>query len=273
VAAFSAARFGRVFLAQCVVALALAATALWFLESTWFPRAIEAIRALPATGSIDQRMLSTPRATAEPLAADNFIAFAINLDRVTSPGSIADVRVEFHRGDFTICSLLGCLILRYPNATLQFNQPELEAWWGAWRLTMITAIVLGILAFLFISWVGLAALYFGPVWLIAYFKDRQLSLAGSWKMTLAALLTPALWVGAALALYGLTIIDLLRFLVLWVLHVPLGWAYLNFAIRRLPRVAAPGSPRINPFDSPSELPGRLPSPNPFQARGDSGSAP
>lgn len=265
VAAFSRTRFGRVLVAQLIVALALAASVIWFLQNTWFPRALEAIRALPRTGSIEGGQLSTPRTTAAPLAADHFISFAINFEQAPSPGEVADVRVELHRRNFTICSILGCLLGYYPPGTVQFNQPELEAWWGAWRITLYAAIILGVVTFLFASWLVLACLYIVPVALTAYFKDRDVSLAGCWKLTCAALLTPALALGAGIALYGLGWIDLLRLLILWILHFPMGWIYLHYAIRRLPPVqvpGTPGSPKVNPFTEPKSK--KPPRRNPFK---------
>jgi hypothetical protein len=84
---------------------------------------------------------------------------------------------------------------------------------------------------------------------------------------------PALGVAAAIALYGFNGIDLLRMLILWLAHIPLGWVYVHFAIRRLPKVvkAAP-TPRTNPFADRPATPSNHGSPaaprkpsNPFAA--------
>jgi hypothetical protein len=252
VAAFSRARIGRLLAVQWTVSLLVAAAVLWCLYLTWFQRLPEAIRALPATGTIENRVLSSPRASPEPLAADGFLAVSVNLEQSASRGSASDVRIEFHRTDFILCSLLGCLRFDYPERTLPFNQPELEAWWGAWQWTIYVSIVFATVAFLFISWFVLATVYAMPAWLTAYFKDRELSLPGSWKLAAAALLTPALLVSAGLVFYAVNALDLLRLLLLWCLHLPLGWFYLYCAVLRLPVVVQATGRKSNPFGGAKE---------------------
>jgi hypothetical protein len=252
VAAFSRARIGRVLFFQCLVSLLVAVAVLWCLHLTWFQRVPEAIRALPATGVIENRILNSPRTSPEPLAADGFLAISINLDQSASRGSASDVRLEFHRTDFIVCSLLGCLKLDYPERALPINQPELEAWWGAWRWTIFVSVAVATIAFLFVSWFLLATCYALPAWFIAYLKDRELTLVGSWKLAAASLLTPALLMAACIDLYALNAVDLLRLLVFWCLHVPLGWVYLYCALLRLPVVGQAAGKKSNPFGGPPE---------------------
>ncbi len=266
VAAFARARFGRLLAAQAVVALMVAIAVVWFLQHAWCPRILDGIRALPSTGTIENGLLSTPRQSREPLVADGFIALAVNLDDSASLASASDLRLEFHRSNLSICSLLGCLTIDYPAGYLiQFNQPELESWWGAWRLAILAGVGAITMMFLFVSWVPLAIVYAVPVWLAGVFQDRQLSLFGSWKLASAALLAPALAVAAAIVLYGLNGVDLLRLLVLWVAHVPLGWVYLYFALRRVPREAGVERRPPNPFEgsTPGKNSKRPVSKNPF----------
>ena len=267
VAAFSQTRIGRVLLLQSLVALLAAMAVLWCLHSTWFQRALEAIRALPVTGSIENRVLISPRNSPEPLAVDGFLAISINLDQTAGRGSASDVRLEFHRTDYTVCSLLGCLKFDYPERPLPFNQPDLEAWWGAWRWTIFVSVVSAAVAFLFVSWFFLATCYALPAWFIAYFKDRDLSLAGSWKLAAAALLTPALFMAGFIVLYALNAVDLVRLLVLWCLHVPLGWVYLYGALVRLPMTAQAADRKANPFGGPVEKKRDGESKNPFAGVG------
>lgn len=266
VAAFAHARIGRLLAAQTIVALLVAAAVMWFLQHAWYPRILEGIRVLPATGAIENRVLNTPRQSREPLAADGFLALAVNLEDSASLASASDLRVEFHRSNLSVCSLLGCLTIDYPAGYLiQFNQPELESWWGAWRLAILAGVGAATVVFLFLSWLPLAVVYAVPVWLAGVFQDRQLSLFGSWKLASAALLAPALMIAAAIVLYGLNGVDLLRLLVLWIAHLPLGWVYLYFALRRVPREAGVEKRAPNPFEGPTEKKnGKRPaSKNPF----------
>lgn len=252
VAAFSRARLGHLLIVQTIVALTVAAALVWFLQRAWFPRILDAIRALPLSGTIENQLLKSPRQSHEPLAADGFLAVAINLQDAPSLGSASDVRVEFHRADISICSLLGCLSLRYPAGyVIQFNRPELESWWGAWRTSIVAAVVAGTLVFLFANWLALAAIYAVPVWLAGFFKDRDLSLLGSAKLAGAALLTPALFMAAAIVAYGLNAVDLLQLLLLWIAHVPLGWAYLYLSLARVPLVTDASPTPANPFSDPA----------------------
>jgi hypothetical protein len=251
VAAFSRARVGRLLVVQTFVALTVAAAILWFLQHAWFPRILEAIRALPSTGAIENQVLTTPRAAHEPLAADNFIALSVNLEQAASLGSAADLRIEFHRTRLSVCSLFGCLVVPYPAGDrIQFNQPELEAWWGAWRMTILVAVVAATMIYLFACWFLLATVYAVPLWLAGFFKDRQLSLLGAWKLAAAALLAPALAVAASIVAYGLNGLDLLRWLLLALAHIPLGWVYLYFSLRWVPTVAEGRPSPTNPFVPP-----------------------
>jgi len=248
VAAFSRARIGRLLLVQLLVALLTGAAVIWCLHATWFQRLPQAIRALPTTGEIKNRVLDSPRLSPEPLAADGFVAFSVNLNRAASLGSASDVRVEFHRTDLNVCSLLGCVQFDYPGFDIPFNQPDLEAWWGAWRWTIIASILGGTIAFLFANWFVLATIYAFPAWVFAYFKDRELTLVGGWKVAAAALLAPALAVSGGIVLYSLNAVDLLRLLLLWCLHLPLGWLYLYCGVLRLPVVGQAPGKKSNPFE-------------------------
>jgi hypothetical protein len=264
VAAFSRAPLGRLLLIQFIVALLVAGSVIWFLATVWFPATREAIRQLPDTGLIQNQQLSSPRSTTEPLVENRFLAFVVNVDGAGTPNLATDLRVEFRRQNFALCSLLGCLQIDYPQgSTVQFNRPELESWWAAWQLTMYSAAGIAVVVWLFASWLLLAALY-GPVARIyAFFKDRQLTLLGSWKLASAALLPGALLTAAGIVLYGLGLIDLLQFLLLWVLHLLMGWVYLFVSPLRLPRASdAIAAPR-DPFASP-----KPPRTNPFSAQGE-----
>jgi len=251
VAAFSRATLGRLFLVQFIVALLVAGSVIWFLATVWFPITREAIRQLPDTGLIQNQQLSSPRPTPEPLVENRFLAFLVNVEGASTPNLAADLRIEFYRRHFALCSILGCLRLDYPkDSTVQFNRPELESWWAAWELTIYSAVGIAIVAGLFASWVLLATLYCPVARFYAFFKDRQLTALGSWKLAAAALLPGALLMAAGIGLYGLELIDLFQLLIIWVLHLILGWVYVFVSPLRLPRVAdSPTVPR-NPFGKP-----------------------
>ncbi len=261
VAAFSRAPLGRVLLVQLIVALLATGSVIWFLMTVWFPSVREAIRQLPETGLIQGRQLSSPRTSTAPLVENRFLAFLVDVDGIGTPSLATDLRVEFQRHHFALCSLLGCLRIDYPkDSTVQFNRPELESWWAAWELTIYSATALVVTAGWFASWWLLATLYCPAARIYAFFKDRQLTVAGSWKLASAALLPGALLTTAGIVLYGLGLIDLLELTILWALHLVLGWVYLFVSPLRLPRASDAASIPRNPFGEPKPA-----STNPFSA--------
>jgi hypothetical protein len=264
VAAFSRAPLGRLFLVQLIVALLVAGSVTWFLAAVWFPPTREAIRQLPDTGLIQNQRLSTPRSITEPLVENRFLAFVVDVDGTGIPSLATDLRVEFHRQDFALCSLLGCLRIGYPkNSTVQFNRPELESWWAAWELTIYSAAGFGVVIWLLASWLVLATLYCPVARMYAFFKDRQLTVLGSWKLASAALLPGAVLTAAGIVIYGAGLIDVLQFLFFWALHLMVGWVYLFASPLRLPRASdATAAPR-DPFAKP-----RPAGANPFAVPGE-----
>jgi hypothetical protein len=262
VAALSQCSLARLFLVQFIVALLVVGPAVWFLTTHWFPTIRQAIQALPATGQIDDGQLFISRPSPRPLAESRFLTLTIDAGRAAGPVPASDLLVEFHRRTVDFCSFLGCMTFEYPKGwTVQFNRPELESRWDAWH-----PILLGVTAFvpvvsLFLAWILLATVYAPFIHLYSYFKDRELSFAGSWKLSAAAMLPGALVMGIALVLYGLELIPLTRLCLLWVLHFVLGWIYLLASPLLLPRASDATSTKRDPFG-----PKKLRRSNPFVAR-------
>jgi hypothetical protein len=164
-----------------------------------------------------------------------------------------DVLVTFRGHDLRICSLLGCASKLYERHwRIPLSRVEAEAAWGAWRLTLFAAVVVGVISFLFASWFVLALLACPFVRLYAFFKDRQITLWGSWKLSSAALLPGALVATGLIVLYGLELIDLMRFLIGGCLHLFLGLIYLVATPLRLPKVQQVAAIARNPFARPSD---------------------
>lgn len=260
VAAFSRATIGRLLIVQLIVAVLLTVSILWFLSANWFPTVREAIRQLPETGQIRNQVLNSPRTSTAPLAETRFLAFMMDVEGAGTPSIKTDLRVQFHRNKFAFCSVLGCLALDYPkDRTVLFSRLELESWWAAWEPVIYTIVGLFVLVWLFLSWIVIATIYSPVARIYAFFKDRRLTLLGSWKLSAAALLPAAMLTGAGIVLYGLGIVDLIGFLVLFALHLPVGWAYLFVSPLRLPRASdAVPAVRQNPFTPPGAVPS-----NPF----------
>jgi len=265
VAAFSRARFGRLFLLQILVSLLTAAAVVWFLNVAWVPVALQAILQLPDSGRIADRQLSTPYESPLPLAHNRFIAFFADPNGVSDAVIASDLRITFHRRVIRFNSLFGTLAVNYPAGDeVPFNRIELLSGWGAWQPMLLVMIVASILVSLFACWVVLATFYSPVAWMVAFLKDRQLTLLGSWKLSAAALLPAALLVAVTLVFYGLGLIDLLAFLVVWVMHFVAGMTMLFFSILALDKVESVTRVRPNPFDNPT-TPAEAPPQNPFSA--------
>jgi len=195
--------------------------------------------------------LASPRLSAEPLAEGRIVAIVVDLRNQSRASLSADIRVEFRKSDWEVCSLFGCIIGQYPKDYLvQFNRPELEPWWGAWEPIILSLVFIIVIASLILSWAVLATLYFGFVRLFAFFKDRELTWGGSWRLAAAALMPGAVWLSAGVFLYGLGVLDLIRFLLVAIFHVVIGWIYLALGALKLPPLSSTARPAANPFTVP-----------------------
>ena len=269
VAAFSAASIGRLILIQFVVALVVAATVLWFLATVWFPIIRESIGKLSDAGAIQNQQLVSPHTSTAPLAENRFLTFLVDVNGTGTPSVTTDFRIEFRQRNFAVCSLFGCHVRVYPPGyTIQFNRPELESWWGAWQLTIYTFTGVAVVVWLFASWFVLATLYCPIVRIYSFFKDRRITLVGSWKLAAAALLPAALMAAGAIVLYGLGLISLVEFLILWALHLIVGWVYLFASPLQLPGASDAAHLPRNPFETELEDQKGKPA-NPFTGAGPS----
>jgi hypothetical protein len=255
VACFAGASAGRLLAVQLVVALAAAAAVVWFVSQAWFPVVTEAIRRLPPQGSLRAGMLDWPANSPMILAEGHFLAFAVDLEHKDQTRSLAHLDVVLGRSSVKIYSLPGYLEAGYPlTGGTPLNQPELDPWWGAWAPPILAVVALGVTFGLLLTWWGLAALYAPLVWLGGFLANRDLSLAGSWRLAGAALMPGALFFTLAIVAYGLRMFDLLKLGLACVVHIVISWAYLALAPSCLPAPSGPATPAPagNPFARPDE---------------------
>src|SRR6266702_7044754 len=251
VAAFSKATFGRLLLVEMVIALLAAGVVVWCLATAWFPTVREAIHQLPEQGAIRSGELTSPRASMEPLASGSYLTFVVAADDRADWVASRGLRIEFHKHNLRVCSLFGCAVVNYPKDwRVEFNRRELEPWWGAWEpiLLGITAVVV-VLGWL-VGWGLRASVFCCVVRLIAFCKDRDLNLAGSWRLAAATAMPGALLLTAGILLYGFGALDLIHLLILAVLRLVLGWVYLILCPLSLPRLPAARGRSANPFAGP-----------------------
>jgi len=251
VAAFAAASSDRLFAVQFVVALLAAATVVWFLQRNWFTTIAAAIDQLPANGQIESGRLAWSAESPKLLAENSFLAFSMDLKHEGSARSPAHLAVEFGERDWKIFSVFGCAQWEYPRRDVwPFNRAELQPKWGAWAPALLASTGVMMLTGLMLIWGVLAVFYAVPVWLLAFFADREVGWRGSWRLAGAALMPGALFMTGAIFLYGLKSIGVIELLVAAGLHLVVGWVYLLWSPRYLPRQAEQVAAQQNPFTTP-----------------------
>ena len=159
------------------------------------------------------------------------------------------VQVELGEQDVKVMSLLGYLQTSYsPNYRIDLTPADAGPWWGAWAPPILAIAAGATVASLMVCWAALATVYFLPLWLYAFFANRQLSPAGSWRLAGAALMPGALVLCGAILLYALGALDLPLLAVAMALHLLVGWVYSWVAVWELSPVnPEPTAHAINPF--------------------------
>ena len=81
-------------------------------------------------------------------------------------------------------------------------------------------------------------LYTFPVRVYAFVMRRKITWPGSWRLAGAALMPGAIFLALGLWAYAFFLIDLVRFLLIFLLHFVIGWVYLVTAPLTLDRIEA-----------------------------------
>jgi hypothetical protein len=150
--------------------------------------------------------------------------------------------------DFKIVSLLGFVQENYPAGwTIALNRDEIEPRWGAWKPAILAIAAALVLVGVTVGWIFLATIRCFAAWLAGFFSNRDLSLAGSWKLAGAALLPGLLFLSGAIVLYGAGALDLVRLAFAAGFHFLIGWIYLFAGVFCLPRHPEAPATNKNPF--------------------------
>lgn len=253
VAKFADATWGRVFLMVAVVAAICLGTILWFGLRIYLPAVETAIDKAPEEGLLRNGILQWPGESHRALYHDAFIEITTNFESDSPSGNSADLLIEITPRSLRIQSLFGYSELPYQSDWIAaVNRPGLKAWWGAWRGSILVLGSTGFVVLLLLQWLLLASLYCLPAWMLASLMDREVTLAGSWRLCWGALLPGALMICAAIVLYGNHYLNLLGLLAAVPLHLIAAWIYLPLAIRKLDQQATAvqaHSPGSNPFQT------------------------
>jgi len=249
VAAFAHAPLRRLLLVQFIVAMIVGGGVALLLRAGFFPTVTAAIEQLPAKGQIRQARLEWSGTSPQLLADGHFLSMAVDLDHSGEVRSLAHFQFEFGRTNLLVHSLLGYVSGNYPDGwVIAFNRDELVPRWGAWNPVMLAAAVAGVIIYLLMSWVVLASVYCGPVWLLGFFANRDLTLRAGWKFSGAALMPGAFAMLVAIFFYGLGVLDLVQMGFAFAAHLVVGWVYLGMSLCFVPRLGGANVP-ANPFTS------------------------
>ncbi len=270
VAAFAAARVGRLWLVQLLVAGVCATVVVWFVSADWLPVVRQAVGRLPPGACVRAGRLEWTAATPMRLAENRFLALVVDAKDAGTEGRVADLELVLHQTHLALGSLLGDVPVAYPSRgwSVSLDLATAAPWWGAWESPLLVMLWIGVVLGLMATWFVLATLYSPFVWAFGFFANRRLGWGAGWKLGGAALMPGAAVLVAGLVGYGALGLDLIRLGVLFLLHVITGWVYLLVSPYFLPVVQEAKSDPANPFGEASGG-GAAPSSkgqNPFASR-------
>ena len=269
-AAFAEASFDRFQLVKLVAAAFGGFSVAAFLWLTCSPVIVETIEALPDTVRLEHGQLKGLEGSV--LRENRFLSLMLDPDTLEQAGQTSDTQLRFGRRSWSFCALrtevgqyvLGCADFPYETGwNIPLGRPALEPWWGAWHGMVFAAIGLAVFLALLVSWVLLGLVYSVPVRLLAFVVGKRITWGGSWRLAGAAMIPGSLLMSLGFWAYGLFLIDLVRFLLIFVLHIVVGWAYLiaapltldpvgpkpGLSLGGVPTVGPPAAPPKNPNDS------------------------
>ncbi|MBI1176374.1 hypothetical protein GC207_02925 [bacterium] len=243
------------------------ATTINFFERAWVPVITKAIESLDDGGAIRNGLLEPGgQRTSVVLAANRNLAIALDWSAAGVHDQASDVRVILQIDRALVCSLFGCAGISYRTlGDMPIGHTETGAWWRAWRPTILSGIAVGQAMFLVISWWVLAIVYAWAIRFFAFYLDRDVDFGGAARVAQAALIPGAIWLTVSMYLHTEGWLNLFGLLVVFIMHVPVGWIYSGAACRYLP-------PRAdvlpaNPFQ-PIEEETHADPKNPFRGAGD-----
>ena len=244
----------RLFLVELMVAFFVAACCVWFVNKHWCPTIDQAIAELPHdTATIRKGRLHWPNTAPlelTPLNDQPYLRFIVDPKNSIDHGRMADLQLELRENHIAVSSVLGFLKIKYPaGLSLPMDRDRLEPWWGARQPFMMLGLGATVVLCLLLAWAALALLGMWPVRMVAFFADREGGVDKHWQLATAALMPGAVFFGMGVLCYGLGLLPLLGLLVVWVLHLVVGWGYLFFAPFFLPQIEETQG-NDNPFTDP-----------------------
>jgi hypothetical protein len=255
-AAFGRATTNRTFSVATFAAVLFGLAMVWLTVHSLLPPLDQLTERLPATGEIRGRQFQWGGEPFVLLADSRILTVVVDLEGANLEGRVADLMIKLRRNDLEVCSLFGCATMPYPAGWIvALNQPEVKPLWGAWRPFVVVGVFLVSVVDVLLLWVVIATASFIPVRFVLYFLDRDVTLMGTWRVLLMALLPGAGFLTLGILGYSVHQVSLTGLLVIAVAHVLVDVVYWTGACWRLPltdrRAAAKAG---NPFGSASDNP-------------------
>lgn len=249
VARFSEALFSRLATVALTFGSVSGIVVSWLAASCVAPVIDEAVTKLPPTGFIEHGALRWPEPTGRLLAANAFVSFSVVIDESESDAAPVDFAFEFRTYELVVRSLLGAHSITYPaRSEVELNRTAFFPAWGAWRAPIILGLIPATALALFLCWSVLALFYAAIPLLIARALRRALSMAGAWKLSVAAQLPGSLIMAFALALYSTGKVAVILVWIMLPAHLIPTLVYSLVSPFFLPKVEI-SSRQKNPFDS------------------------
>lgn len=244
VAAFASPSFGWLAVLLLLSGVFLGWGVVSYLESACYPAVESAIPRLPAEGVILHGKLAWPTNGVVELANTRLLSLVVNPGAAPVSGQPADVALELTDRALTAQSLFGYWVLPYPvQAQVPLNRAELEPLWAAWRPHVRVVLPVAVVVGLLLAWVLLATLAAPVLRLAAALLRRDVTLAGCWRMALAALVPAGCGTAFGLVLYASRAFHLLDTLIAWLLVHLYTLVLWTGAVISLPR-RTPSSPFV-----------------------------
>lgn len=240
--------FRRIFFAQFITALAIAALFAWLIATRYVPVVTQAISLLPETAGLHSGILAG--ISSPIISGDKFFSIAAKSDANFSPGNTSDLQIRFHEETVELYSIAGWISFPYdPKISIDLSRKKAEPWWGAWKPIIIGGSGLGFLLWLYLSWRLLSLVYMTAAKSVAWFLNRDLSWTGASRLCSAALLPGAVFLAVSILAYGLQFLSLPAIFVCFLLHFIVGWIYAGGALFFLPKTEP--APAFSPIPEPT----------------------
>jgi hypothetical protein len=248
VAAFANASAVCLIVTQLIFAAAFAFILVLAVKYGWVPVIERAIRAIPGEVRIANGVINWSTNEAQRLDGNALLAIAIDPTGKGTLGQTADLQLTFTTNRVVAGGLFGMWTRPVPaTRQISINRIDAIAWWGAWLWVLLLGLGITTVIAVLLTWWVVSIFYSAPVWLTGQLARRELTYAGAWKLCGAGLLSGATLLAAGIAGYAVQGIRLPGLILVFLMHLVVGWVWIAWALKRLPLRQVENETASNPF--------------------------